>query len=209
MYGMTRKTYESPAREAAAAETRARIVAAAVAALRDPAGGSFSLEAVGKRAGVTRLTVYNHFGARRALLEAAFDAIAETSGLSGALATVGADPDPRRALRVLVDAFCDFWRPERGAHRSLQAGRAGDVELDDALAARNERRRRLLELLARRMFGARAGAASRDFVESVFVLTSQPVFAELSRGADAPTARRLIHAMVDDAARRAAGQTGG
>jgi hypothetical protein len=46
-------------------------------------------------------------------------------------------------------------------------------------------------------------------VESVFVLTSQPVFAELSRGADAPTARRLIHAMVDDAARRAAGQTGG
>lgn len=113
---MSRKPYDSPAREAAATETRRRIVAAAVAALHDPdEAGPASLEAVAKRAGVTRLTVYNHFGNRRALLEAAFDAMADAMGLARRLASVGADligtrsdRPGRRLLRFLGPRG---WRP--------------------------------------------------------------------------------------------------
>jgi AcrR family transcriptional regulator len=206
---MNRKSYESPVREAAALKTRRRIIAAAVAALSDRAAGPLTLEAVAGRAGVTRLTVYNHFGGRRALLEAAFDQMAETAGLGRRLAAVGADPDPRRGLSALVDAFCAFWGAQAGAHRTLQAARADDPELDAALAERNERRRRLLGVLAGRMFGAEGGEAAKDFVESVFVLTSQPVFAELVRDGGAEGAGRLIGAMVEDAVVRTERRPGG
>ncbi len=56
-----------PARAASSGQTREQIVAAAAALLRTPEGiRGFSLEAVGKAAKVTRLTVYNQFGSRRA-----------------------------------------------------------------------------------------------------------------------------------------------
>ena len=68
---MRRRTYVSSVRTAAAAESRDRVIGAAAKCLREDAGlASFSLETVAKAAGVTRLTVYNQFGSRRALLEA-------------------------------------------------------------------------------------------------------------------------------------------
>ena len=79
---MSPRRYESPRRNAAAARTRRRIVAAAAAILGAAEGiGEFSLEAVAKKASVTRLTVYNQFGSRRALLEAVFDERAARGGL--------------------------------------------------------------------------------------------------------------------------------
>ncbi|HLY78150.1 MAG TPA: helix-turn-helix domain-containing protein [Caulobacteraceae bacterium] len=141
---MTRKPYSSAARAAAADRTRGEIVAAAARLLREPAGAEpFSLEGVGKQAGVSRLTVYNHFGSRRALLEAVFDNIAERSGLTR-LGEAAGDADARRGLSRLVATFCDFWAAEAGAHGRIQAARADDAELDAALEARNQRRKRLL-----------------------------------------------------------------
>jgi len=76
------RPYRSPRRAAAATKTRARLLAAAAAILGAPAGiGGFSLEEVARKAGVTRLTVYNRFGSRRALLEAVFDERAARGGL--------------------------------------------------------------------------------------------------------------------------------
>src|ERR1700704_3151756 len=76
------RPYRSPRRDAAATQTHARIVVAAAAVLGSPKGsGGFSLEAVARKAGVTRLTVYNQFGSRRALLEAVFDERAARGGL--------------------------------------------------------------------------------------------------------------------------------
>ena len=61
------RRYESPARDAAAEETRQRIVTAAGEILAGPKGfAGMSLEAVAKAARVTRLTIYNQFGTRRA-----------------------------------------------------------------------------------------------------------------------------------------------
>ena len=96
---MTRKPYSSPARAAAADRTRADIVEAAARLLREPTGAEpFSLESVGKMAGVSRLTVYNHFGSRRVLLEAVFDEIAARAGLTR-LPEAAGDIDPHRGLK--------------------------------------------------------------------------------------------------------------
>ena len=62
---MNPRPYQSPNRDAAASRTRDRIVTAAAAILGTAEGiEDFSLQAVAKKAGVTRLTVYNQFGSR-------------------------------------------------------------------------------------------------------------------------------------------------
>jgi AcrR family transcriptional regulator len=200
---MTRKPYSSPARAAAADRTRGEIVAAAAGLLREPAGAEpFSLESVGKTAGVSRLTVYNHFGSRRALLEAVFDDIAERAGLTR-LAEAASDPDPHRGLARLISIFCDFWAAESGAHGRIQAARASDAELDAALEARNQRRKRLLQVITGRLLADAPSKARDDLVDSLYVLTSLPVFAGLARERGEADARRLIEAMASDALRRA------
>ena len=80
---MPTRPYTSSIRTAAAAEKRERVIAAAARSLREDASiAGFSLDAVAKAAGVTRLTVYHQFGSRRGLLEAVFDDIARRGGLN-------------------------------------------------------------------------------------------------------------------------------
>src|ERR1700734_3413617 len=104
-----RKPYRSEVREAAADQTRARILDAARTLLT---GGkdlpAFSLDAVAREAGVTRLTIYNRFESKRGLLEAVFDDAARQGGLLE-LPSVFAEPDLTKALLSLVSVFCQFW----------------------------------------------------------------------------------------------------
>src|SRR5262249_17476702 len=141
---MSPRPYHSPVREAAAGETRARIIAAAGTLLGDPKGSAgFSLEAVAKKAGVTRLTVYQQFGSPPALLEEVFDDMAACRGFH-VLAEVMNDADPFRALRRMVSFFCDFYGSDTPALLRLHSAGATDPDLDVSVRERNERRRCLL-----------------------------------------------------------------
>jgi AcrR family transcriptional regulator len=105
---MKSRSYVSPIRDAAAAEKRARVIEMAGRLLRGKAGiSSFSLDAVAKAAGVTRLTVYKQFGSRRGLLEAVFDDRARQGGL-GRIAEAMAMADPRdfEGPGALPGLFC-------------------------------------------------------------------------------------------------------
>jgi AcrR family transcriptional regulator len=103
------RAYNSPSRIVAATKTRARIVAAAAAILGTAEGiRGFSLQAVAENADVTRLTVYNQFGSRKALLEAVFDDMAARGGLHR-IPAVMASPDPQAGLLQVIAIFCDFW----------------------------------------------------------------------------------------------------
>jgi AcrR family transcriptional regulator len=94
---MPKRHYVSSVR-AAAAEKRDRIIEAATTLLRENTSiAVFSLDAVAKAAGVTRLTVYHQFGSRRGLLEAVFDEIARQGGLAR-IEEAMAMPDPRIGL---------------------------------------------------------------------------------------------------------------
>jgi AcrR family transcriptional regulator len=204
---MSPRPYQSSRRREGSEQTRARLLEAASAILA--AGDRISLDAVAKKAGVTRLTVYNQFGSRQALLEAVFDDIAERGGLHR-IREAMANPDPHVALRQVVAIFCDFWSVHRGALWRLHAASAADPEFEESLRARNERRRHLLSVLAGRMMEGRdkPPEAVTELVDVLFALTSVAFFWELAaQGRKTDVACRLIQALAADAVQRALSET--
>jgi AcrR family transcriptional regulator len=204
---MSSRPYRSSRRAVTAERTRARLLKAASTMLAAPDG--ISLDAVAKRAGVTRLTVYNQFGSRRALLEAVFDDMAERGGLHR-IREAMTSPDPQAALQQIVVIFCDFWSIHRGALWRLHAASATDPEFEQSLRARNQRRRHLLSVLVDRMIesGAKRPEVAIELVDVLFALTSVAFFWELTAGGrKANTACRLIQALAADAVQRALSQT--
>jgi AcrR family transcriptional regulator len=213
------RPYRSPSRDAAASQTRERIVVAATAVLRASEGiGGFSLEAVAKKAGVTRLTVYNQFGSRRALLEAVFDQIAAARGLHR-IADVMAGSDPHAGLLEVIAIFCDFWSFDPGALGRLQAAGASDPEFEASVRERNERRRRLLAVLVDRITEGgeqrsnissnetSTDATRADLVDVLFALTSFPFFSQLTaHGRPRDAACCLIQDLARDALQRVLGR---
>src|SRR5712672_1003167 len=193
---MSTRPYTSSVRAAAAASKRDRVIDAAARSLREDASiASFSLEAVAKAAGVTRLTVYHQFGSRRGLLEAVFDEIARQGGLTG-IADAMALPDPHAALDRLVEIFCAFWKRDPAVGR-LHEAMATDPEFAQALIERNERRRKVVKVLVGRVAKktAKKAASSRaqqDAVDMIFALTSFAMFAMLRPGRSADQVCALI-----------------
>ena len=194
-----RKPYRSDLRDAAADVTRARIVKAARRLLT---GGTdlpaFSLDAVAREAGVTRLTVYNRFESKRGLVEAVFDDIAERGGLFE-LRSVLADTDAMSSLRGIVAVFCRFW----ASHDRALAKLAGMTKLDRDIAVslkqRTERRRGVLTVSVKRLPGVRE---ADDLVDILFALTSFETFEALSVRQRSPAAvETLIWRLVEDSVR--------
>jgi AcrR family transcriptional regulator len=189
---MPTRRYVSSVRTAAAAEKRDRVMDAAARLLReDESIASFSLDAVAKAAGVTRLTVYHQFGSRRGLLESVFDDIARQGGLAG-IADAMAMPDPHAALDRLVEIFCAFWHGDPAVGR-LHEAMATDPEFAQALLERNERRRKTFNALVRRAAAKTASPRARqDAVDMLFALTSFAMFAMLSQERSAEQVCALI-----------------
>jgi AcrR family transcriptional regulator len=162
------RQYRSPSRDAAAEETRKRILRAARELFA--AGKTFSMEAVAKRARVTRVTIYHQFESKASLIEAVFDEVAVAGGLA-ALPQVMAEKDPRQAMRAVVHLFVKFWETNRTVMPRLWAA-VVDADIVKLLQARIERRRQLLgELVARIL-----GAESPDLTDTLFALTSPQMF---------------------------------
>jgi AcrR family transcriptional regulator len=200
------RAYNSPRRSIATTQTRERIVSAAASILGTAEGISgFSLQAVAERAGVTRLTVYNQFGSRRALLEAVFDDMALRGGLHR-IPGVMAGSDTHAGLLQVIAIFCDFWSLDPDALGPLHAAGVSDPEFGASVRERNERRRRLLSVLVRRMGKDRKlrPKALGDLIDVLFALTSFQFFSQLTaRGRNAQAACELIQGLARDAVRRA------
>jgi AcrR family transcriptional regulator len=194
------RAYTSSIRAAAAAEKRRDVLEAAMSFLREePTLATFSLDAIAKRAGVTRLTVYNQFGSRRGLLEAVFDDIAQRGRLAR-LADAISNPDPWLGLDQLVEIFCDFWSGDAALGRLQDAG-ALDQEFAAAVQDRNERRRPVIRAILRRIRNKQSSGAERDSVDLVFALTSYATHRSLSARREASAVCNLVKAACRDAAK--------
>ena len=198
----TSRPYRSPQRAAAAEETRARLIAAACTVL---GGGkdspAFSLDAVARQAGVTRLTVYNQFQSKRGLLEAVFDDLARRGGLSE-LPLVFAESDPDKAMRRFVTVFCRFW----AAHAGLLPKFSAVTKLDDDVAAsllsRTERRRHALTVLVDRLT-MDDERKKPDLIDLLFALTGFDMFSALSvRNRSAESIEALMQDLVEQTMKR-------
>ena len=202
---MSRRAYVSSVRSEAAAEKRDRVIQAAARFLREEEGiSAFSLDAVAKAAGVTRLTVYNQFGSRPGLLEAVFDDIARRGRLAR-LNDAMAVADPWDGLDKLIEIFCDFWNGDPAIGR-LHDAAATDPEFAQALLARNARRRQSLEELVARIAGDKAPrSARRDAVDLIFALTSCAMFQMLASERSAKAVCRLLQGAARGAMERTCG----
>lgn len=179
---MSPRPYRLGKRQAVIDKGRRRILDAARALLREVTSyPDFTVDAVARRADVARATLYYQFRSKAGLLEAVCDDLAEAGGMAD-LAHVFNEPDPRAALHGFIDAFGRFWAVDRLVMRRLRALAALDPDVQAAIAARDQRRRAGLAILASRMPG-RAGAAPEDTIRVLHALTSFETFDCLA-GAD-------------------------
>jgi AcrR family transcriptional regulator len=194
---MSPRPYRLQQRRETVDATSQRIVEAARRVL--VAGDQFSIDAAAREAGVARVTVYDHFGTREALLEAVFDDLAESGGLSR-LPEAFTQADATQALERFVLLFCDFYSVHRVVLRRLQAlavlGRSADV-----ISGREERRLLGLQtLLARLATDGHAGADTVDIVRITHALTSFAFVDELAGDDDIERVAPQVVSLVRGAA---------
>jgi AcrR family transcriptional regulator len=195
------RSYTSVERQRTVEAGRERIIAAARELLEDEDGEGFSIDAVARRAGVARMTVYNQFESKAGLLEALFDALA-LQGPLGGMVEIFKIADPVAAFDDYVALFGRFWTVNRRTHRRLRAAAMHDAELAAAIASRNERRRKgVAELIRRLGDRARPVIPADEAVNVIYVLLSFDTFDALagpSRTPEeaVPTVRQLVRAVL-------------
>jgi AcrR family transcriptional regulator len=201
---MNPRTYRLGRRQATVAQTRARIVAAARALLAAPDGFSgFTVDAVAAQAGVARMTVYNQFGSKMGILEALFDDLA-ARGLVARLRAAFGRPEPREALEELIAAFGHFWHSYRIVIRRIRCLAAIDADFEEAVRARDERRREALRTILGRLAEKcdQLSPGARDEVTDILhTLTSFETFDNLAGTTRSPEevvplVCRLTHAVL-------------
>jgi AcrR family transcriptional regulator len=183
-------------RGADAAATREEIIAAAHRLLNDPKGSTLSLDEVARAAGVTRATLYNHFGSRRALLAAVFEDQGRLIQYERVRAAQQRD-DPRDALTSTLRELGRAWSTQRNALRRTLALAVFDKEIEQLVMRYEEFRRGEIGALAQRLSDAAllgTGVTTTQAAESLGALTSFQFFDVLCLGTSPSVAtQRLIH----------------
>ena len=167
---MKTRTYTLKRRAETTQLTRGRILTATREILASDDGVVvFSLEAVARAAGVTRVTVYNQFGSKRGLIEALSDDLAARAEIGARLGVAFQSPSVLEGLDALIAAFAHFWTGDRVIIRRLHGIAALDPEIGRSDAERNQRRRDALTTMLRRLQLER-GVPAGDELESVVAL---------------------------------------
>jgi len=176
---MPARSYRLGRRENAVRQTRNAILAAARDLLVSGDTAGLSAGAVARRAGVSRVTVYNQFGSRAGLLrELAAGARGRQRG------PLQASADPIDSLRQRIVDACSMWASDPGLFRGLPApataelGTAGD---DRALVERLAAAGRL-----------RPGCSLKEAEDVIGAITSFEMFDRLHKDG-----RRSTAAVVD------------
>lgn len=197
------RPYSPGRRQAAADETRARVIAAARELIVSAAGFQrFTIDAIAMKAGVARMTVYYQFRSKRGLLEALFDDLAAHGGMER-MAAVFRRTEPLEALDELVGIFGRFWASDRLVLRRLRALAALDPELEPAVRERDEWRRNGCQAVVTRLVEGygQPPAAVEAAVDLLHTLTSFETFDTLAGAAHDPEAmipvvQRLVRAAL-------------
>jgi AcrR family transcriptional regulator len=159
---VARRTYRLGKRQALADRTRELILRAAQDELTT---GAMSVGSVARRAEVTRITVYNHFGSKAGLLQALDTQVRPSAPPT----SPGADA--RTELRERISHACSMWASNSSLFRHLprtghNEGSAENRQLADRLAASDE---------------LRPGCSIKEAEDVIGALTSFEVFDRLSR----------------------------
>lgn len=195
---MAAREYRLGRRQAEVDRTRYRILAAA-RELVSELGPESSVGKVAKRAGVSRITVYNQFGSKAALLEALS---AEAGPPPAGVAPGDATGDPAADLRLRIEQACAAWAADPRLHRQL-AGRAlgaAGVALGAAGVISHERPDHALAVRLAAFDRLRPGCSIKEAEDVIGTLTSFAVFDRLHK-----EGRRSVTAVAEILLRMASG----
>ena len=195
------KPYPKQERKHVVDAGRDRILAAAAEVLNLDDVGAFSLDAVARAAGVTRMTVYNHFGSKAALLSETFDLLLERDAFSG-MPAVFTEKDLGKALDAFVAMLGRFYSDNRPLMAKMAAASRLDADLEAAVRPKNLRRRQGLEKILER-FGAPKQPAvnASELVTTLDVLLNFNTFDALAGPERTPAqvvphVRRMVRGML-------------
>jgi AcrR family transcriptional regulator len=180
---MTPRPYRMARRRETTHENRQRIINAAreLLASSDQAA-RFSLEAVARRAGVARMTVYYQFGSLRGLLEGLCNSLAITGGMTH-LADAFRHVDAVEALDQFIAVFMGFWESDRSVMRGLRALATLDPDFAAVLEERSGWRRKGLQVLLGRLAKQTGRPKPRDMndmIDLLYTLTDFPIYDSLA-----------------------------
>jgi AcrR family transcriptional regulator len=145
------RAYEQNARAEMAAETRRRIIDAVIDRLRKAPAERISVDAVARKAGVARSTVYLIFGSRAGLFDAVALEVYERAGYPRLLEAVRV-PDPRDTLRGGITAGVQIFAAYRDVFRALYSMEELEKEATGGAISRvEENRAEGMAWLARRL----------------------------------------------------------
>jgi AcrR family transcriptional regulator len=192
---MARRPYNLGQRQATVEETRRRIVSAARELLADESGPpGFTVDTVARQAGVARMTVYYQFKSKRGVLEALFDDLANR-GLMPHLRPAFGEPDPARALELVIAAFTAFWESDRIVLRRARALAALDPEVAESVRERDEMRRGHLRRILERLVPPSKGL--QEAIDVLHMLTSFETYDQLLvKGRSREEATRIVRRLA-------------
>src|SRR5581483_10547886 len=182
---MSPRPYNLGQRRAAANETRTRIVEAARELLADESySGELSMQAIARKADVSRLTIYYQFGSRPGLLDALYDYMAARGNVRQVAETFQ-EADPNKALEKMIKAFMQFWASDPVAIHRLRAMAALDAEINRGVQARDARRRNaaeeIVQRLRRQQPGPKTGQEQSFTADVLATLTSFEMYDHLKQ----------------------------
>jgi AcrR family transcriptional regulator len=155
-----KRKYELKARAAAQEETRRRIAAAASQLHEEKGVAATTVADIARRAGVQRLTVYNHFPGLAELIPACnghFEAEHPFPDLSAAMA----QSEPRERVRAVLAAVYAWYRETRTLQRNINSDRATVPEVEEFMAANADAQLDGLAAELARGFGRRGRPGER------------------------------------------------
>jgi AcrR family transcriptional regulator len=137
-------------RKAATEQNRERILAAARELLLADDFSEFSMDAVARKAGLIRFTVYYQFKSKSGLLEQLYNYIARRGNIQHLANVFQYGNAPLQHLHEFIRFFVQFWQSDRDLIRRLHGLGALDAEIGQGLRARNERRKNGLRVIVER-----------------------------------------------------------
>jgi len=192
------RPYNSEKRQAAARATRLRIVQASRQLLADESNtAELSMEAVARKADVSRLTVYYQFGSRPGLLEALYDHLA-AGGNMRRMAEVFHEAEAAKMLEKMVQVFVGFWASDPVVLRRLRAMSGLDPEIAAGIQSRDSRRAQISAEIVRRFVSAGQNAPPAEqklAADALSMLTSFETYDAMSRAGHAD--ERIQRTLLD------------
>ena len=131
--------------------TRHQVVNAVRGLLIESGYHRLSLEQVAHDAGITRVTIYRHFGSKLGLLEAVADDLSVRGRAAERITAALELPDTSASLRALVHALCGFWSTDPPLFRRMVSLSAVDPEAREVLGARERWRYEGIATMAERL----------------------------------------------------------